>query len=90
MLSASSSSKARAMELRDRTCEILRDLIAFPTLSSDSNQALIAYAAGLLEDCGAQVELTSSPCGAKANLFATLGQRWTAASYFRGIVMWCQ
>jgi acetylornithine deacetylase len=61
------------VELRDRTCEILGDLIAFPTLSSDSNQALIAYAAGLLEDCGAKVDLTSSPCGTKANLFATLG-----------------
>ncbi len=59
--------------MRDRTCEILGDLIAFPTLSSDSNQALIAYAAGLLEDCGAKVDLTSSPCGTKANLFATLG-----------------
>jgi acetylornithine deacetylase len=61
------------VELRDRTCEILGDLIAFPTLSSDSNQALIAYAAGVLEDCGAKVDLTSSPCGTKANLFATLG-----------------
>nr|WP_281954118.1 acetylornithine deacetylase [Pseudophaeobacter arcticus] len=59
--------------MRDRTCEILGDLIAFPTLSSDSNQALIAYAAGLLEDCGAKVDITSSPCGRKANLFATLG-----------------
>lgn len=59
--------------MRDRTCEILGDLIAFPTLSSDSNQALIAYAAGVLEDCGAKVDLTSSPCGTKANLFATLG-----------------
>ncbi len=61
------------MELRARTCEILGDLIAFPTLSSDSNHALIAYAAGLLEDCGARVDLSSSPCGTKANLFATLG-----------------
>ncbi len=59
--------------MRDRTCEILGDLIAFPTLSSDSNQALIAYTAGLLEDCGAKVDITSSPCGRKANLFATLG-----------------
>lgn len=61
------------MTLRDRTCEILGDLIAFPTVSSESNQALIAYAAGLLEDCGAKVDLATSPCGGKANLFATLG-----------------
>ncbi|MEP2717444.1 acetylornithine deacetylase [Pseudophaeobacter sp.] len=61
------------MDVRARTCEILSDLIAFPTVSSESNQALIAYAAGLLEECGAKVDLTSSSCGKKANLFATLG-----------------
>ncbi len=57
----------------DRTIKLLRDLIAFPTVSSDSNQALIAYAANLLEDCGAKVDLSTAPCGTKANLFATLG-----------------
>lgn len=61
------------MDQLARTREILGDLIAFPTVSSESNQALIAYAAGLLEDCGARVEISNSPCGTKANLFATLG-----------------
>ncbi|MEY8099226.1 acetylornithine deacetylase [Falsihalocynthiibacter sp. S25ZX9] len=61
------------MDRLSRTTEILRDLIAFPTISSDSNQALIAYAANLLEDCGARVDIVTSPCGTKANLFATLG-----------------
>lgn len=61
------------MDQLARTREILGDLIAFPTVSSESNQALIAYAAGLLEDCGARVEISTSPCGTKANLFATLG-----------------
>jgi acetylornithine deacetylase len=56
-----------------RTIEVMRDLIAFPTVSSESNQAMMAYAANLLEDCGAQVDLIQSPCGTKANLFATLG-----------------
>ncbi|MGR3623374.1 acetylornithine deacetylase [Pseudophaeobacter sp.] len=61
------------MQALARTREILGDLIAFPTVSSESNQDLIAYAAGLLEDCGARVDITASPCGRKANLFATLG-----------------
>ena len=51
----------------DRTKAILRDLIAFPSVSSDSNLAIIEYAAALLTDCGAQVDLVLSPCGTKAN-----------------------
>lgn len=61
------------MDILTRTKDILRDLIAFPTVSADSNQALIAYAATLFEDCGASVDVVTSPCGKKANLFATLG-----------------
>jgi acetylornithine deacetylase len=61
------------MEILNRTKELLRDLIAFPTLSSDSNLALINYAANLLQDCGAKVDVITAPCGTKANLFATLG-----------------
>ncbi|AXI47966.1 acetylornithine deacetylase [Sulfitobacter sp. SK012] len=61
------------MELLNRTKEVLHDLIGFPTVSTDSNQALIAYAANLLSDCGAKVDLVAAPCGTKANLFATFG-----------------
>ena len=61
------------MERLQQTQEILRELIAFPTVSADSNLELIAYIAGLLEDVGARVELQTSPDGRKANLFATLG-----------------
>ena len=56
-----------------RSTEILRDLIAFPTVSTDSNIDMIQYAAGLLEDVGARCEVIVSPCGTKANLFATMG-----------------
>lgn len=52
---------------------LLRDLIAFPTVSADSNLEMMAYMAGLLEDAGARVEVSPSPCGTKANLFATIG-----------------
>ncbi|SHI58718.1 acetylornithine deacetylase [Shimia gijangensis] len=61
------------MDTLARTIEILRDLVAFPTVSSDSNQDLIAYIANLLQDCGATVDVITAPCGNKANLFATLG-----------------
>ncbi|WP_424940740.1 acetylornithine deacetylase [Aliiroseovarius sp. S253] len=52
---------------------ILKDLIAFPTVSADSNLAMITYMADHLEACGARVEIFQDPTGQKANLFATLG-----------------
>jgi acetylornithine deacetylase len=55
------------------TTQILSDLIAFPTVSRDSNLEMIAYLAQRLEDCGARVEILSNDSGQKANLFATLG-----------------
>jgi acetylornithine deacetylase len=61
------------MELLDETVAILDRLIAFPTVSSDSNLALIAYAADLLSRSGARISLTEDATGQKANLFATLG-----------------
>ncbi|WP_432448336.1 acetylornithine deacetylase [Aliiroseovarius marinus] len=52
---------------------ILKDLIAFPTVSADSNLAMISYMEDHLETCGARVEVFHDPTGQKANLFATLG-----------------
>lgn len=57
----------------EKTIDILGDLIAFPTVSADSNLAMINYLASRLEDCGATVHLMHDPSGKKANLFATLG-----------------
>lgn len=57
----------------DQTTRILSDLIAFPTVSADSNLEMIAYLANHLEDCGAQVDVLPDESGRKANLFATLG-----------------
>jgi len=57
----------------ERTVEILSELVAFPTVSADSNLAMIDYLAQHLGACGAKVDLMHSPCGTKANLFATLG-----------------
>lgn len=56
-----------------RTRDILGELIAFPTVSSDSNLELITYAADLLSSAGATLSFTRDETGTKANLFATLG-----------------
>ncbi len=55
------------------TVTILRDLIAFATVSTDSNLEMIGYLARRLEAAGARVEVMQDPTGAKANLWATLG-----------------
>ena len=56
-----------------RSREILRELIAFPTISANSNRALIDYCAAHLENCGAAVEIIADDEQGKANLYATLG-----------------
>ena len=53
--------------------EHLGSLIAFPTVSSQSNLELIAYAAEHLARLGARIQLDHDATANKANLFATLG-----------------
>jgi acetylornithine deacetylase len=62
---------------------LLRTLIAFPTVSRDSNLALINFASDYLGDLGATCRLTYDDDRRKANLFATLGPAGKAA----GIVL---
>ena len=57
----------------DDTKALLRHLIAFPTVSTDSNLAMIDFLADRLEGVGAKVEVHADSSGTKANLFATLG-----------------
>lgn len=57
----------------EHTIDILGDLIAFPTVSADSNLAMINDLAQRLEDCGAEVHVLHNSSQTKANLFATLG-----------------
>ena len=61
------------MDHLTRTREILGQLIAFPTISADSNLALIEHLAGHLAEAGARVEVFHDASGGKANLFATIG-----------------
>ncbi|HUF56833.1 MAG TPA: acetylornithine deacetylase [Thermohalobaculum sp.] len=56
-----------------RSIDILERLIAFPTVSRDSNRALIDFARGLLAERGIDCRLVPDESGAKANLYATVG-----------------
>ena len=53
--------------------EILERLVAFPTVSSESNLGLIEFVRQLLVDHGIDCELVHDDTGSKANLFATVG-----------------
>ncbi len=55
------------------TTDLLDRLIAYPTISTDSNSGLIHFAANLLQDLGAKVKISPDTTGVKANLFATMG-----------------
>lgn len=53
--------------------DLLRTLIGFPTVSADSNLALIQHVQGLLEAAGIPCRLVLDESGRKANLFASVG-----------------
>jgi len=55
------------------TLAILERLIAFPTVSRDSNLALIDFVRDFLEARGVRSRLYSDATGRKANLYATIG-----------------
>lgn len=61
------------MDKLAETVSLLERLVAYPTVSSDSNLDMAADIAQHLEDCGARVELFHDESGRKANVFATLG-----------------
>jgi acetylornithine deacetylase len=53
--------------------EILERLVAFPTVSRDSNLALIEYVRDFLAGCGVSSKLYPDAAGTKANLYACVG-----------------
>ncbi len=57
------------------TLRLIRELVAFPTVSRDSNLQLIDYLRELLRPLDADLRLTFDDDRRKANLFATLGPR---------------
>ena len=54
---------------------MIRTLVGFPTVSRDSNLALIEHVQRLMRDLDADVRLTYDDSRQKANLFATVGPR---------------
>ena len=64
--SASAQPSAEVMAMIER-------LIAFPTVSRDSNLGLIEWTRDYLAGLGVQSRLTYDATGKKANLFATVG-----------------
>ena len=55
--------------------EMIGRLVAFPTVSRDSNLDLIDFVQDLLRGLDAEIRLTFDDERRKANLFATLGPR---------------
>jgi acetylornithine deacetylase len=58
-----------------RSREILSELIAFSSITRESNLELIAYVRALLQTHGIESFLVHDETGNKANLFATVGPR---------------
>ena len=55
------------------TIEILEKLVAFPTVSADSNIDLISFVANYLDKYGVKVSVYSNDLNTKQNLFASIG-----------------
>ena len=55
------------------TIEILKTLIAFPTISANSNMKLVDYCSEQLIKVGAEVKIIKNDNGTKANLYETIG-----------------
>jgi acetylornithine deacetylase len=53
--------------------ELITKLVAFATVSRDSNLELIEFVSGYLEEHGIEARLVPSDDGTKANLYATIG-----------------
>jgi acetylornithine deacetylase len=61
--------------MKPRVLEILKRLIAFDTVSSESNMALIEYVRELLLSKGIESLIVKDESGKKANLFASTGPK---------------
>lgn len=76
----------------ERSLEMIRRMVAFETVSRDSNVALIEWVRDWLERHGAIVRITWNDERSKANLFGTLpagdGNVVRAASCFPGTPTW--
>lgn len=75
--------------MKPRVLEIFKRLIAFDTVSSESNLALIEYVRELLLGKGIESLIVKDESGRKANLFASTGPRELPGSCCPGTPTWC-
>ena len=61
------------MTTLDKTVSILTDLVAYPSVSSESNLEIINYLANKIESCGGKVNIMNTEDGKQANIFGTIG-----------------
>ena len=73
MLSSDSAKPAADARPSRPVIDVLTALVAQPTVSSDSNLALIRWVADYLAERGIEAEQLPSSCGGKANLLARIG-----------------
>ncbi|MFC6762052.1 hypothetical protein ACFQFQ_25130 [Sulfitobacter porphyrae] len=73
-----------------QTLENLGRLIAFPTISAESNLALIDHAEDLLTKAGCATQRIPDPVLAKSGLVARIGPSGPGACCFRRTVTWCR
>jgi len=59
--------------LSDAAVDMIARLVAFPTVSRDSNLELIAYVRGFLGEHGIESHVVHNADASKANLYATIG-----------------
>ncbi len=71
-------------ELLASSVAILERLIAFPTVSADSNLPLIEFVRGYLAENGVTSELFPDAAGMKASLWATIGDASSAGIVLSG------
>ena len=70
---SNSSLWAVLKDMRMTVRELLDQLVAFPTVSRDSNLPLIHYVKDYLHERGVESTLVPNDDGTKANLYATIG-----------------
>ena len=70
---ASLTQEAREMPNQYSPREMLEKLVAFPTVSSNTNLDLISFVEDYLSQHGVTSHRVMSDCGDKANLYATIG-----------------
>jgi acetylornithine deacetylase len=73
-MNAALEADSKASTLSDASREMIERLIAFKTVSRDSNLGLIEWVRDYLQGLGARTRLTYDATGKKANLFATFGE----------------